>query len=115
MRACRSVAALLFAVLLAGCYADLDWRELRVKEGGFSIWLPARASQQARELSGIPGAGEMRQWSARAKETAFAAGYADVDGARLATALEFSDALVGNIGGRVESRRDLELAGLRGI
>jgi hypothetical protein len=115
MQACRSLVALLTTLFLAACYADLDWREVRVTEADFSVWLPARPSEQARPLSGIAGVREMHQWSARARDTAFAAGYADLEGADAAVATAFSDALVRNIAGRVDSRRDISLGALRGI
>jgi hypothetical protein len=115
MKARRSFAAALTALCLAACYADLDWREVRVVEADFSVWLPARPSEQARPLTGIEGAGEMHQWSARARDTAFAAGYADMDRANPTAATEFSDALVHNIAGRVDSRREISLGELHGI
>jgi hypothetical protein len=115
MQARRSLAALLTALFLAACYADLDWREVRVAEADFSVWLPARASEQARPLSGIAGAGEMHQWSARARDTAFAAGYADLERSDATAAAAFSDALVRNIAGQVDSRREISLGALRGI
>lgn len=55
----------------------------------------------------------MWQWSARARDTAFAAGYVDYPGQ--ADAESLLGALVRNIGGRVTSRRDVRAGDLAGI
>jgi hypothetical protein len=93
----------LAALFLGGCFADLDWRELHSEEGRFSAWLPARASEEARTL---PGSGaRMRQWSARARNSVFAVGYADFSILDQGVIDEVRNTLVANIGGRVQAQR----------
>jgi hypothetical protein len=105
--------ALLFAVCLAGCFADVDWREMHSSEGRFSVWMPARVSEEARPLPG--NGGSMRQWSARARDTVFAAGYADFAEARRAAMLELRDAVLRNIDGKVDSEQPVQLGNMAGI
>jgi hypothetical protein len=114
----RRVYAALLACLAAGCFAELDWRELRVEDGGYSVSLPGRPSEQARPLAVTPQVGAqitMRQWSARAKESVFAAGYADFPFADEKRLAEVSDALVRNISGRVEKRVAVALDSMSGL
>jgi hypothetical protein len=97
------------SLLLGGCYAELDWRELASKEGGFSVLLPARGTETSRPLSGIAGNPVMHLWSARAADTAFGAGYANLfnaDGRAAMTTLR--DGLVRNFRGRIVSERNLK-------
>jgi hypothetical protein len=114
----RLVSTWVFAALLAvlsGCHPDLDWRELRSQEGGFSLYLPARVFQDAREL---PIAGQrvrMRQWSARTRDTLFAVGYVDLAPLRPEAFDALRDALVANISGNILSEHELEGASSREI
>jgi hypothetical protein len=107
-------AALLFAPL-TGCYPDLDWREVRVEEGAFTVLFPAKPRAEARTL-GEPYAGVvMHQWSAKVRDTLFAAGFADFPRLDDAVAADLRNALLRNINGTVTSQRDLEVPGAREI
>jgi hypothetical protein len=109
----KRLVALVAALCLAACFADLDWRELHSEQGRFSAWLPARASEEARTL---PGSGaHMRQWSARARDTIFAVGYADFPGATQGRMQELRDAIVRNIDGKIESEHAIRSADAAGI
>jgi hypothetical protein len=103
------------AFLLAACSPDLDWRELAPEGARFSAWFPARTSMQARPLPGTSPPVLLTQWSARARETVFAVGYADYEQPPEQAALELSDALVRNITGQVRSRRAIALGAAQGI
>src|SRR3954463_2607099 len=103
-----TAACLLVLTMLTGCFAELDWREFRSTDGDFSVWFPARPLEQSRPLAG-PAAAVMHQWTARARETLFAAGYADFNPLDRTALVQFSDALVANIGGTVQHRSDISL------
>src|SRR5688572_7560896 len=89
-------AALAALLVLAGCYPDLDWRELRPPDAGFVAMLPGRIVEESRPL---PAGPVLRQWSSRARQSLFAVGYADLPGP--ATLDGLRDTLVANIQGQV--------------
>ena len=100
----RRMPAVLLALCLAGCYPDLDWREVGSKEGGFAVLLPARAEEASRPISsGIT----LRMWTAKAGSSVFGAGYADYPDAAAAHFDEIRDGLARNIAGRVIEDRSL--------
>jgi hypothetical protein len=102
--------------LLCACHADLDWRELRSDEGRFTAWLPGRFSLESRTLSAFGSTPvRMQQWSAKAKESVFAVGYADFQQLGRSTLVQLSDALVGNISGSAAARREISVSGMQGI
>jgi hypothetical protein len=100
--------------LLLGCYADLDWREVAPPGSGFSAMLPSRVTQETRELGATSPGMIMHQWSASARDSLFAAGYADLPGADLAAGSALRDGLVRNISGRIERERDIVLGDAKG-
>jgi hypothetical protein len=102
-------------LLLAGCQPQLDWRELHSEEGRFAAWLPARAFEESRPLlSGRHQGVLMRQWSARARDTVFAVGYADFARLEPNTVIEIRDALLLNVGGKLLREREISLPGGQG-
>lgn len=105
---------LAIVLLLSGCHADLDWRELRSDEGRFSVWLPARPFQESRPLSGRSEQVLMHQWSARALDTVFAVGYADFPRLEPGTAIEIRDALLANVAGKILKESAISLPGAQG-
>ena len=100
--------------LLAACSSELDWRELKAADTGFSASLPGRAVEESRPLAGRAGV-TMHQWSARGRHTVFAVGYADFPKLDERTLEEVRDTLVANIGGRIESQRPVSSGDTRGI
>jgi len=108
----RAVIALV-ALLALGCSPELDWRELKSAEGGFSALMPARPRHEVRKLSGAPAV-VMHLWSARAAKSVFGVGYADYPAVDLRILDSTRDALVKNIGGRVVEERPLVQIGLAG-
>ena len=112
MRAKRQLLSLAFALLAAACTPTLDWREYRPPEGGFSVLLPQKPGQSIRELSTPAGNITMRMISSRVQTDVMAAGFADFPappGQALVDAMR--DVLVGNIGGRIQSERSIDIAG----
>ncbi|HEY9396593.1 MAG TPA: hypothetical protein VIQ28_03110 [Burkholderiales bacterium] len=119
MNARRSGVALLCllaAVLLTGCYPDLDWRELRSNDGGFAVMFPAKPNEVTREVKIGGTALRLHMLSAEVNGMAFGVGYADlpadVDGNVLLAAAR--DGLVHNINGRISIEQPVTLPGLNG-
>ena len=96
LRASLGVIAL---SLLGGCSPEFDWREVRHAEGRFIVQFPARWHTEVRPLA---GGGNMQLLSARAADTLFAVGWADVPVALQAQRMdEWQRALSANIGANV--------------
>lgn len=108
----RALAALV-TFLAAGCYPELDWRELKSAEGGFSALMPAKPRYEARTLSG-PAAVTMHLWSARAAGSVFGVGYADYPAVDAGVLDGVRDALARNVGGRVVEEKPIVQSGLAG-
>lgn len=109
----RALAAVL---LLAGCYPNLDWREVSSTEGGYAVLLPAKPERASREVA-IGGRRLVLHMTSVHKEgMAFGVAYAALPAttAGQETLLtDARDALVRNIGGRVTAERALEVGGHR--
>ncbi len=105
------------ALLLAGCYPELDWRELRVENGGFTIMFPDRPKEVTRDIVLGGTALRMHMLTTEGRGTAFGVGYADLPAGVAASVLIGSarDALVRNIAGRVDSERPVNVGGLDGL
>lgn len=119
MRVTWGVAAAItaFACLaLAGCYNELDWREVRSEQGRYRITLPAKPLEQTRTLNSAAGAVTMTMVSAQAADWLFGVGYADypagVDAERHID--EQRDALLRNISGRISSEKAVRIGGKTG-
>ncbi len=87
---------LLAALLLTGCYADLDWRKLASEEGRFAVLMPARSNVASRALG---GGARMTLWTASARDTLFGVSYTDYPDQALLHLTEARDALVRNVSG----------------
>jgi hypothetical protein len=103
-------SALVAALALGACYADLDWREFASPEGGFTVMLPSKPARDSRELVLAGVKTTMHMVAAHAPEMAFGVGYADLPpGTEPARVIdEGRTALLKNIGGRVTAERRLE-------
>ncbi len=101
------ILALVLTLVLSGCYADFDWREIRPVGAGFTVSLPGRSAYEGRALSGERAGLTMHLWSAKVGDTVFAAGYVDSPVADARLVDDLRDALVKNIGGRVVSEREI--------
>lgn len=101
-------------VLLAACYPDLDWREVRSDEGGFSVLLPTkpRIDSQSIPAQGYPL--QLHQWSSKARQTAFAIGYADLPRPGSDALTVMREALLRNISGKVISDDPVVINGIPG-
>jgi hypothetical protein len=106
------------SLLLGGCYAELDWREVASNEGGFSVLMPARAHVASRPLSGIAGNPVLYLWSTTAAHTVFGAGYAylsDANGQKASVIASLRDGLVRNIRGKLVSEQSLKAVPMDGV
>jgi hypothetical protein len=110
MRWLRPSFVLAPALLVAACYAELDWREFTSPEGGFTVMLPSKPARDSRELVLAGTKTTMHMVAAHAPEMAFGVGYADLPpGTDAVRAVEEGrDALVKNIAGRVSAERRLD-------
>jgi hypothetical protein len=84
------------ALLLAGCYADLDWRKLASEEGRFQMLMPARTQSASREIA--PGV-TMTVWSTSAANALFGVSYTDYPDAARGHLAAARDALLRNVSG----------------
>jgi hypothetical protein len=107
--------SILLALVLCGCHAELDWREVASTEGRFSVLLPARAHEESRPLAGIEGNPVMHLWSAKAARTLFGAGYVDLDSADDRVLALIRDRLVRNISGKIAAERAVKTDSAEGI
>ena len=96
-RRARLAAALFFStLLLAGCYADLDWRKLAPEEGRFQMLMPARTQSASREIA--PGV-TMTVWSTSAANALFGVSVTDYPDAARGHLAGARDALLRNVSG----------------
>jgi hypothetical protein len=111
----RALAALGAVLLLAGCSAELDWRELHWEEAGLKVMLPGKPTKSEREvvLGGDTIALHMLQ--TQKSGMAFGIAYAPLptgDSGALLTAAR--DALLRNIAGTLLTEREVEVRGAAG-
>jgi hypothetical protein len=108
------------ALALAACAPELDWRELSVREGGFTVLLPGKASREARTLDTSAGAVTMTMYACSLKHGTMAIAYADYPAGALAgergrERLDAErDALLRNIGATSHSEERVSVGGLPG-
>ena len=121
LRAGASALVRLCAVLaLAACAPELDWRELSVPEGRFSVLLPGKASQETRTLNTAAGALTMTMYACSLKQGTMGVAYTDYAaaahaGEAMREQLDAArDALLRNIGARAHSEEAIQIAGLPG-
>ncbi len=118
----RAGALLLIFVCaaLTACAPELDWRELSVPEGRFSVLLPGKARQETRTLNSAAGALTMTLYACSLKQGTMGVSYTDYPPAALAAdhgrrQLDAArDALLRNIDAGAHVEEDLAIAGLPG-
>jgi hypothetical protein len=76
----RSVAGLLG--VLAACSPALDWREVRIDDGGLVARFPCRPQRESRAVTIAGRSVRMQMVSCADDGVRYAAGYADLDDAR---------------------------------
>ncbi|MBM3346576.1 MAG: hypothetical protein FJY55_08805 [Betaproteobacteria bacterium] len=106
----RSLLLVLAVLLLAGCYADLDWRKLASEAGRFQVLMPARSQSASRSI----GSGAtMTLWTTSARDALFGVNYTDYPDAGVGHLPQARDALLGIVSGSLVDERPLD-APLRG-
>lgn len=101
-----AILALTLSLGLAGCYNELDWREVASTQGRYRIVMPAKPQEQTRTLNSAAGAVPMTMISARAANWMFGVAYADYPGGDAQQHIDAQrDALVRNISGHVTSEK----------
>jgi hypothetical protein len=106
-----------FALLVAACYPELDWREVTSTSGGYAVLMPAQPEHAQREIvvGGVTLA--MSMDSVHREGMAFGAAYADIPvgyARRTELLAAARDALVRNIAGRITADRDVRIDGAAG-
>ncbi len=113
-------AALPAAMLLAGCFNTLDWREFQSDEGHYSVTLPGKTHHEKRTLTTPMGNVTMQMDSTSAGDALFGVGFAEYPKDYLTRANtdamldEVRDALVKNIGARNFKETPLVRDGIAG-
>jgi hypothetical protein len=108
------------ALALAACAPELDWRELSVPEGRFSILLPGKAQRESRTLNTAAGAVTMTMYACSLKQGTMGVAYTDYSAAALTAGqmraqLDAArDALLRNIGAGARTEEEVAIAGLPG-
>ncbi|HXC37528.1 MAG TPA: hypothetical protein VN667_01155 [Burkholderiales bacterium] len=106
----RLVAGVVAALLLAGCYPELDWRPLNSAQGRFTVLMPAKTKEDSRPVAeGVT----MHQWATGTSNALFAAAYADYPTAAQSHMATVQSALIAK-GGRLAEERELRHEGLVG-
>lgn len=110
----RLASALLVALgmLVVGCSAELDWRELHWEDGKLKVMLPGRPSKSVRDV--VLGGEKVGMQMLQTQMTgmAFGVAYAPLppgDPAVLLTGAR--DALLRNIDGKLVAEREVEVRG----
>jgi hypothetical protein len=108
----KRLLALAAALLLAACYAELDWRELHWEDGHVKAMLPARPAKFSRDVVIAGAQVPMQMLQVQLKGMAFGVAVAPLPGGDAAKALASArDVLVANIDGRIVSEREVDVPG----
>jgi len=100
------------AALLAGCYAELDWRELHWEEGKLKVMLPAKPSKSAREVVLAGEKVPMEMLQSQLSGMAFGVAYSPLPKGDSAAVLAAArDALLRNIDARLVAEREVAIRG----
>lgn len=97
---------------LAGCYAELDWRELYWEEGKVKVMLPAKPAKSSREITLAGQKVPMEMLQSQLRGMAFGIAWSPVPAGDPATVMAGArDTLVRNIEGQLVSDRAVEVRG----
>jgi hypothetical protein len=108
----RALAALAAALVLAGCSAELDWRELHWEDARLKVMLPGRPAKSTRDivLGGEKLAMQMLQ--TQLNGMAFGVAYAPLPTGDPNALLPMArDALLRNIAGTLLTEREVDIRG----
>ena len=112
IRALTAFATVAATLALAGCSAELDWRELHWEDGKLKVMLPGRPSKASREIMLGGEKVGMQMLQTQMTGMAFGIAYAPLPpgdpGALLSAA---RDALLRNIDGTLVTEREVEVRG----
>jgi hypothetical protein len=107
------VGALLIATAaLAGCYPELDWRELAWDEGKLKVLLPAKPAKAAREVVLAGEKVQMEMLQSQLSGMAFGVAWSPLPkGDRAAVLASARDSLLRNIDGKLVTEREVPVRG----
>jgi hypothetical protein len=112
----RMLAVFGAALLISGCSAELDWRELHWEDGKLKVMLPGRPAKSEREV--VLGGQKMAMQMLQTQKSgmAFGVAYAPLPGGDPAALLtDARDALLRNIEGQLLTEREVEVRGASGL
>jgi hypothetical protein len=108
----RALAILAAALVLAGCSAELDWRELHWEDARLKVMLPGRPAKSARDI--VLGGEKlgMQMLQTQMNGMAFGVTYAPLPPGDSNALLPMArDALLRNIGGTLLTEREVDVRG----
>jgi len=108
----RALAACAIALLVGGCSAELDWRELHWEDGKVKVMLPGKPSKATRDI--VLGGEKLSMQMLQTQMTgmAFAIAYAPLPAGDPAALLPLArDALLRNIEGTLLTEREVDVRG----
>jgi hypothetical protein len=99
-------------LLLAACYAELDWRELHWEDGRVKAMLPAKPARLGRDVVIAGSTVPMQMLQVQLNGMAFGVAYAPLPAPDAAKVLASArDVLVRNIDGHLVSEREVDVPG----
>jgi hypothetical protein len=108
----RALAALAAALVLAGCSAELDWRELHWEDANLKVMLPGRPAKSGREIALGGEKLSMQMLQTQMNGMAFGVAYSPLPpGDPNALLLLARDALLRNIDGTLLTEREVDVRG----
>ncbi len=108
----KRLLAFAAALLLAACYAELDWRELYWEEGRVKAMLPAKPAKLGRDVVIAGSTVPMQMLQVQLSGMAFGVAYAPLPAQDAGKVLASArDVLVRNIDGQLVSEREVDVPG----
>jgi hypothetical protein len=108
----KKLLVLAISLLLAACYAEMDWREIYWEEGRVKAMLPAKPAKFGREVVIAGKTVPMEMLQVQLNGMAFGVAFAPMPGGDPGKALGSArDVLVRNIDGRLLDDREVDVPG----
>ncbi|HLF26060.1 MAG TPA: hypothetical protein VJG32_06980 [Anaerolineae bacterium] len=109
------------ALMLSGCGGPAEWKEFSSSAGGFAVSFPGQPQEETQSVPTAAGDIEMHLFTLDQGNQGYVVGYFDLPESLLgltdaATLLQGAmEGAFGNVGGSIESQRDVTLNGFTGL